>query len=31
MLSVQFDGDVLAVQPDGPITRQDVATLRLRV
>jgi hypothetical protein len=28
MLKVQFDGDVLAVRPDGPITREDVATLR---
>jgi hypothetical protein len=27
MLKVQFDGDVLAVRPDGPITREDVATL----
>ncbi len=27
MLNVQFDGDVLAVRPDGPITREDVATL----
>jgi ATP-binding cassette, subfamily B, bacterial HlyB/CyaB len=24
---VQFDGDVLAVRPDGPITREDVGTL----
>ena len=27
MLNVQFDGDVLAVRPDGPITREEVATL----
>ena len=27
MLRVQFDVDVLRVQPDGPITREDVATL----
>ena len=27
MLKVQFDGDVLAVRPDGPITREDVDTL----
>ena len=27
MLKVQFDGDVLAVRPDGPITREDVSTL----
>lgn len=27
MLNVQFDGDVLGVRPDGPITREDVATL----
>jgi hypothetical protein len=27
MLNVQFAGDVLAVRPDGPITREDVATL----
>jgi hypothetical protein len=27
MLKVQFDGDVLVVQPEGPITRDDVATL----
>ena len=27
MLNVQIDGDVLAVRPDGPITREDVATL----
>jgi hypothetical protein len=27
MLNVQFDGDVLAVRPDGPIMREDVATL----
>jgi hypothetical protein len=27
MLKVQFDGDVLAVRPDGPITREDVGTL----
>ena len=27
MLKVQFDGDVHKVQPDGPITREDVATL----
>jgi hypothetical protein len=27
MLNVQFDGDVLAVRPDGPITREDVGTL----
>jgi hypothetical protein len=27
MLNVQFDGDVLAARPDGPITREDVATL----
>jgi hypothetical protein len=27
MLKVQFDGDVLGVRPDGPITREDVATL----
>jgi hypothetical protein len=23
MLTVQFDGDVFAVRPDGPITRDD--------
>jgi hypothetical protein len=27
MLKVQFEGDVLAVHPEGPITRDDVATL----
>ena len=27
MLTVQFDGDVLRVRPDGPITREDVTTL----
>src|SRR6516162_3628529 len=27
MLNVQFDGDVLGVRPEGPITRDDVATL----
>jgi SpoIIAA-like len=27
MLNVQFNGDVLVVRPDGPITREDVATL----
>jgi hypothetical protein len=27
MLRVQFDDDVLRVQPQGPITREDVATL----
>jgi hypothetical protein len=27
MLDVQFDGDVLRVRPEGPITREDVATL----
>lgn len=27
MLTVQFDGDVLAVWPEGPITREDVVTL----
>ena len=27
MLNVQFDGDVLAVRPDGPIIWEDVATL----
>ena len=27
MLKLQFDGDVLVVQPEGPITREDVATL----
>ena len=27
MLKAQFDGDVLAVRPDGPITREDVGTL----
>ena len=27
MLTVQFDGDVLGVRPEGPITREDVATL----
>jgi hypothetical protein len=27
MLKMQFDGDVLGVRPDGPITREDVATL----
>ena len=27
MLKVQFDGDVLAVRPEGPITRDDVAML----
>ena len=27
MLKVQFSGDMLAVRPDGPITREDVATL----
>jgi hypothetical protein len=28
MLTVQFDGDVLRVRPEGPITREDVATLK---
>ena len=27
MLKVQIDGDVLAVRPDGPITREDVGAL----
>ena len=27
MLKVQFNGDVLGVRPEGPITREDVATL----
>src|SRR6516225_7080859 len=27
MLKLQFDGDVLVVQPEGPITRENVATL----
>jgi hypothetical protein len=27
MLNVQFNGDVLGVRPDGPITREDVAML----
>ena len=27
MLKVQFDGAVLAVRPDGPISREDVGTL----
>ena len=27
MLTLQFDGDVLVVRPEGPITREDVATL----
>jgi hypothetical protein len=27
MLTVQFDGDVLMVRPEGPIAREDVATL----
>jgi hypothetical protein len=27
MLNTQFDGDVLGLRPDGPITREDVATL----
>jgi hypothetical protein len=27
MLTAQFDGDVLVLRPDGPITREDVATL----
>jgi hypothetical protein len=27
MLNLQFDGDVLMLRPDGPITRLDVATL----
>jgi hypothetical protein len=27
MLAAQFDGDVLVLQPDGPITRADVAKL----
>jgi hypothetical protein len=27
MLNIQFDGDVLGVRPDGPITREDVVTL----
>jgi len=27
MLKVQFDGEVLGVRPEGPITREDVATL----
>jgi hypothetical protein len=28
MLTVQFDDDVLRVQPDGPITRENVAKLK---
>jgi hypothetical protein len=28
MLKVHFDDDVLRVQPDGPITREDVLTLK---
>ena len=31
MLKVQFDDDVLRVQPDGPISREDVATLERTV
>jgi hypothetical protein len=27
MLKVQFDGDVLVLRPEGPITSEDVATL----
>ena len=27
MLNAHFDGDVLVVRPDGPITREDVAAL----
>jgi SpoIIAA-like len=27
MLNAQFDGDVLVLRPDGPITREDVAVL----
>ena len=27
MLKLQFDGDVLVLQPEGRITREDVATL----
>jgi hypothetical protein len=27
MLNTQFDGDVLGLRPDAPITREDVATL----
>ena len=27
VLATQFDGDVLVLRPDGPITRADVATL----
>jgi hypothetical protein len=27
MLNIQFDGDVLGVQPDGPITREEIARL----
>jgi hypothetical protein len=27
MLNAQFDGDVLVLRPDGPITREDVAAL----
>jgi SpoIIAA-like len=27
MLKVQFDGEVLGVRPEGPITREDVAAL----
>ena len=27
MLTAQFDSDVLSVRPEGPITREDVATL----
>jgi hypothetical protein len=29
MLNARFDGDVLGLQPDGPITREDVAALTL--
>ena len=31
MLKVQFDDDVLRVQPDGPISREDMATLERTV
>jgi hypothetical protein len=27
MLNAQFDGDVLVLRPDGPITREDLAVL----
>jgi len=27
MLNARFDGDVLVLRPDGPITREDVAVL----